>query len=81
MYHSALERRVHPQSPQCQLPRTKHIDGQRICNQREIRPVAGYIVGSGQFLSKTCLRCYRAAGRESKDRAYQVRGSGKGARS
>ena len=52
-------------------PRIKpksHINYQPICSCCQDRPVAGYVVGSGQYLTNTCLKCYRAAGIEAKER-------------
>ncbi len=46
-----------------------HIEGQKVCKCCQSRPVAGYVVGSGQYLDKLCLKCFRSAGIESKDRA------------
>jgi hypothetical protein len=43
-----------------------HIEREPVCSCCHARPVAGYVVGTGQFLKRTCLKCYRAAGREGR---------------
>ncbi|MEI6258519.1 MAG: hypothetical protein WCR46_01265 [Deltaproteobacteria bacterium] len=49
-----------------------------ICNTK---PIAGYVLGSGQYLSRSCLQCYRSAGIDSYERMLRTHGAHKQSRS
>lgn len=56
-----------PEPPAIVFP-TYRLNGQKICKRCGIREAGGY-AGNGVILSDLCLKCYRAAGRESKAEA------------
>ena len=74
--------KFHKLKPSSAYHRPAPITDNGICSVCNIRPVAGYVLGSGQYLSRTCLRCYRAADIESSDHGqFRTHGSFKQSRS
>jgi hypothetical protein len=67
--------------PQVAHRPSPHINHESICQICLSRPVAGYVIGTGQYLTKTCLKCYRAAGLEAKEREGQLKTFSRKARS
>lgn len=62
-------------------PASAPIAEEGMCQVCTIRPIAGYVLGSGQYLSRTCLRCYRSADTDTFNRAFKAHGAYKQSRS
>jgi len=73
---------LHPRKiePDPTIYHLESINGNKVCKRCGIREAGGY-AGNGVVLANTCVKCFRSAGIESRERAREPKFYNRGGRS